>query len=99
MESQSYLSGWSGGIAYAIGDVANVSLTSDVGLQSVSAVLSAEVSFGLTDYHVFISGDYAVLPGVTLALDLGYGGLVHKKYLLKCPWLFWCISRQSSLLS
>ena len=63
---------WSGGLAYAIGDVANVSLTSNVGFIAASG--GGESGIDLTSYNVFVSGDYAVLPGVTLALDLGYGG-------------------------
>lgn len=61
---------WSGGVAYAIGDVANVSLTSDVGFTTGAPV---DDDNGIINYTVFVSGDYAVLPGVTLALDLGYG--------------------------
>ena len=61
--------GWSGGLAYAIGDVANVSVSSDIKF----GVGEDETTLGI--YHVFVSGDYAVLPGVTLALDLGYGGV------------------------
>lgn len=61
--------GWSGGVAYAIGDVANVSVSSDIKF----GVGEDETTLGI--YHVFVSGDYAVLPGVTLALDLGYGGV------------------------
>ena len=63
---------WSGGVGYAIADVANVSFTSDVGFVAASG--GGGSGIGLTDYHIFVSGDYAVLPGVTLALDLGYGG-------------------------
>ena len=58
---------WSGGIAYAIGSSANVSLTS--GLEFLDVGRGYEVE----RYIVFVSGDYTVLPGVTLGLDLGYG--------------------------
>ena len=58
---------WSAGVAYAIGSSANVSLTSGVEFLDTGDGYEAE------RYIVFVSGDYAVLPGVTLALDLGYG--------------------------
>lgn len=58
---------WSGGIAYAIGSSANVSLTSGI------EFLDTGRGYEFERYIVFVSGDYTVLPGVTLALDLGYG--------------------------
>ena len=52
------------GIAYAIpGGKANVSLTSSV-------IVGDNY---INSYLVMASADYAVLPGVTLAVDLGYG--------------------------
>ncbi len=57
-------------VAYAIpGGKANVSLSSVLRLPYSETESTNELS----EYLVFASADYAVLPGVTLALDLGYG--------------------------
>ena len=64
---------WSGGVAYAIpGGKANVSLSAAL---AVPFSVDSEGKFGnvIEQYVVFLSADYAVLPGVTLAVDLGYG--------------------------
>ena len=64
------------GVAYAIpGGKSNVSLTAALALPyGVSdAEGETEASNHLNAYLVSVSADYAILPGVTIATDLGYG--------------------------
>ena len=64
---------WSGGVGYAIpGGKSNVSVTAAL---DIPHGLSSEGKYGLNieRWLLMVSADYAVLPGVTLAVDLGYG--------------------------
>ena len=66
------------GIAYAIpGGKANVSLTTALslpyGLDPSNTKADAKPTNYFAAYLIMLSADYAVLPGVTLAVDLGYG--------------------------
>ena len=62
------------GVAYAIpGGKANVSLTAALALPYGVESGATEASNHLNAYLVMVSADYAILPGVTLATDLGYG--------------------------
>ena len=62
------------GVAYAIpGGKSNVSVTAALSLPYDVPEGETEADNHLNAYTVFASADYAVLPGVTLAVDLGYG--------------------------
>ena len=62
------------GVAYAIpGGKSNVSLTAALALPYAVESGATEASNHLNAYLVMVSADYAVLPGVTIATDLGYG--------------------------
>ena len=64
---------WSGGVAYAIpGGKANASVTAAL---DIPHGLSSEGKYGLNidGWLLMASADYAILPGVVIALDLGYG--------------------------
>ena len=67
------------GISYAIpGGKANVSVTAALSMPhgvggNDKRIGKTEASNYFSSYIAFLSGDYTVLPGVTLAVDLGYG--------------------------
>ena len=56
------------GVSYAIpGASTNVSVTSAITLEDPGD------GYDIAQYLVVVSADYAVLPGVSIATDLGYG--------------------------
>ncbi len=67
------------GISYAIpGGKANVSVTAALSMPhgiggNDERTGKTEASNYFSSYIAFLSGDYTILPGVTLAVDLGYG--------------------------